>query len=203
MTTKGRGVSVAALAVLLATLGVGCSSGSAKDATPKPTDTAPKVWTPGGTGADLTTIPAVGGRVAYSFGSLMICAEKLSSPVTITSVSLPIGSHGLRVVDFGTRPNPFLRTPPGQSFGAVTGTAASHKITGRTVGRCLPPRAGSEGNETASTELIIALERSGPETGSTKNVVVHYISAGRSGTSSFPEGMTLCSPADGQGACGR
>jgi hypothetical protein len=105
---------------------------------------------------------------------------------------LPATADGLKLVGFGTRLNPFLSHPPGESLGEERGTAASHGIAGRTVAACRPPRRGSQGLLTAPTELVVTLERVAPNHISTPEILVHYERGDRTGTATFPEGITLC-----------
>jgi hypothetical protein len=191
MLTEGRSLRCMVIALLVAALGAACSSSP-------PAKSIVKVEVPGGAHPFSTAIKSVPTSRVESFGSLMICALRPRSQVVITAVTLPPGATGLTVIDFGTRPNPFLRTPPGESFGVEAGSVASHNIVGTVVYTCAPPSAGTQGRPTSSTELVVAVKRAGSITGITTGLVVHYRTGGQTGTATFPEGITLCSPEDTQ-----
>jgi hypothetical protein len=109
-----------------AALAGGCSSAS--HGTPQGAGTSvPIVEVPGGASAFGTGL-SIGVRTPESFGDLMICALEPKAAVKITAISLKDGAQGLRVVDFGTRPNPFLQAS-GRSFGVRAGTASAHGVT--------------------------------------------------------------------------
>jgi hypothetical protein len=156
------------------------------------TTAAPTVELPGGALPFGTGLRAPTGQ-PWTFGSLMLCADKPTAPVRVTTVTLDQGSYGLKVVSFGTRPNPFLTNPPGESFGVARGTTITHHITGLAIYRCLPPSHGTIVG-TASTELVISVERTGPGSGRAGGIEVHYTSGGATGTSSFPEQIGMCPP---------
>jgi hypothetical protein len=135
-----------------------------------------------------------------SFGDLMICALEPKAAVEITAVSLKDGAQGLRVVDFGTRPNPFLQAS-GRSFGVRAGTASAHGVTSRAISACLPPRPGTQGELTSSTEIVVTVERTGPSTGRSPGIIVHFTSDSASGSATFPLQMALCPKTVGPGNC--
>jgi hypothetical protein len=192
VSAKGSGrlawAGVALAAVLPLT---GCSSGHHTNSV----DPVARVIVPGGARPYSTGVRSASPNSPYTFGSLMVCALRPPSPVRITSVSLT-GQHGLAVVGFATRPNPFMSNPPQLAVGSEKGSVTDHHLRGNSVARCLPPRPGTEGLLTAPTEVIVSVRRTGPDTGTAPGVVIHYDVGDKRGTASFPFGFTLCSAKD-------
>jgi hypothetical protein len=173
-----------------------CSSGDHNNnAVPHPSNAA-GIIVPGGAEPYSTAVQSVRQDTAWTFGSLMICAPAPSSRARINAVDVSARGHGLAIVGFATRPNPFLSQPPGQAVGSEKGTVADHHLRGTVVSRCLAPRQGTEGQLTAATELIVSVRRTGSETGATPGIVVHYQAGSKPGAANFPFGFTLCSPTD-------
>jgi hypothetical protein len=125
----------------------------------------------------------------------MICAEGTRQPIRIESVSLPGGSTGLRVANFGTRPNPFLAKPAGQAFGENYGTVSQYGFAAKTVAICGPRNAtGADGLPEPTSELAVTLLRDTAATGTTPGLTVSYLSNGARRSVTLHYGVKLCSP---------
>jgi hypothetical protein len=140
-----------------------------------------------GDGSFGIDVPAQGGKVGWSFGSMMLCLDGVDSAAV---ESVEVQSGGLRVTDFAVRPEP----NPGRDgvtllFGSEPrALAATDFGGGRTVrGRCA---------DEDYTELAVELSRPAGGTAHADGLVVHWSSGGlRSGTVRIPGQFVLCDAA--------
>jgi hypothetical protein len=160
----------------------------------------PRIGTPGGQAND-TRFGWTAVRVGQlrSFGAMMICSENATRPIRIASVTTLSGATNLTVIDFGTRPNPFLQKNK-EALGSHLGTTASLGFHSRSVAVCGPPVNGPDGTGgslATTTELAVTLRNTAP-LAHTDGFTLSYVIAGKTHSFTLYDNLTLCTAATTQ-----
>jgi len=133
-------------------------------------------------------ISSAGAHETFSFGGLVVCLGR-PGPVTVDRVTARQATGGLRVTDFGLRPNPLRHHHPGlgtsrrplDATGFRGGHTASLRCNHRTV---------------RGHELGLEVAKTSDGTARSAGWVLHYRWRGQHKTLTIPMRLVLCAGPD-------
>jgi hypothetical protein len=136
------------------------------------TGPSPALGVPGSMVAGTAMQPHVAPNLPVTFGSIIVCGSD-STPVTVTGVTLPSSTGGLRVSGFAIRPNPSGSggAPVGMADAPLTSPLIG--VDGVGPGLVAPCEAGGAGG----SEVLVEVRRAALDDGcAADGIDLHYVS---------------------------